>query len=51
MLAYLILWRETELDHFTEEEVPQGELTATEINPKIYHDIQVILSRLIAKAE
>ena len=27
-----------------------GEM-ATAINPKLYHDIQVILSRLVAKAE
>ncbi len=38
-------------DNFAEEEVIQGELTAIEINPKMYHDIQVILSRLVAKAE
>ncbi len=38
-------------DNFAEEEVIQEELTAIEINPKMYHDIQVILSRLVAKAE
>ena len=29
----------------------QGGITATEINPNMYHDIQVIMSRLVAKAE
>ncbi len=37
-------------DYVAEEEVPEGELTATEINPNMYHDIQVILSRLVVKA-
>ncbi len=59
MLAYIALlsldqerlWRETVSDYVAEEEVPEGELTATEINPNMYHDIQVILSRLVVKAE
>ncbi len=41
------MWRETLSSNPTEEEVIQGGTTATEINPKMYHDIQV----LVAKAE
>lgn len=47
------LWRETVADDdpATEQEILQGGHVATGINPKLQHDIQVILSRLVAKAE
>ncbi len=46
------LWRETiEDDPTTERESLRGGQVATDINPKLYHDIQVVLSRLISKAE
>ena len=47
------LWRETTADDdpATEEEILRGGQVATDINPKLHHDIQVILSRLVGKAE
>ena len=46
------LWRETTADDPAEErEVLRGGEAATTINPKMYNDIQLILSRLVAKAE
>ncbi len=56
MLANIICRSETLVEgtvlvHFTEKEVSQAELTMNEINPKMYHGIQVSLSRLAAKAE
>lgn len=45
------LWSETVEDNpSTENDARQGELTPTDINPTLLHDIQVILSRLIGKA-
>ena len=45
------LWRETTTDNpATEREILRGGQEATNVNPKLYHDIQVILSRLVAKA-
>ena len=45
------LWRETVTDDpTTERNCRQGGQTPTEINPKMMHDIQVLLSRLVAKA-
>ena len=46
------MWREicTE-DPAYEAEILQGGEVATTIQPRMYHDIQVILSRLVAKAE
>ena len=35
----------------TESEARQGGLTSTEVDPKMLHDIQATLSRLIGKAE
>ena len=37
-------------DAATEADVLRGGQIATDINPKLYHDLQVILSRLVAKA-
>ena len=47
------LWRETTADDdpTTEQEILRGGKAATDINPKLLYDIQVILSRLVAKAE
>ena len=46
------MWRETIADDPAEErEALQGGTTAVTIDPKMHHDIQVILSRLVAKAE
>ena len=47
------LWRETTADDepSTEREILQGGQVSMDINPKLYHDIQVILSRLVGKAE
>ncbi len=46
------LWAETLADDTaTEEDVQRGGLTLTNIDPRLYHDIQVQLSRLIGKAE
>ena len=46
------LWRETITDDSAiEKEILQGGEVATDISPKLRHDIQVILSRLVAKAE
>lgn len=47
------LWRETTADDNSaiEQEILRGGQVATDINPKMYYDIQVILSRLVAKAE
>ena len=42
------LWKETTEDDLTS--VLRGGHVATYINPALYHDIQVILSRLVAKA-
>ena len=45
------LWMETIADDAaTEADVLRGGQIATDINPKLYHDLQVILSRLVAKA-
>ena len=45
------LWRETTADDLiSETNVLRGGQVATDINPTLYHDIQVILSRLVAKA-
>ena len=32
-----------------EQDVRQGGLTPTEVNPKLYHDVQTALSRLVGK--
>jgi len=46
------LWRETTAEDPAEElEVLRGGENATKVDPKMYHDIQVILSRLVTKAE
>ncbi len=46
------LWMETAVDDpATEEEARQGGLTPISIDPRLYHDIQVQLSRLIGKAD
>ncbi len=46
------LWVETLAeDPAIEEDVEWGGRTPTNIDPKLYHDIQVQLSRLIGKAE
>ena len=37
-------------DRTTELEARQGGLTPTEMDPRLYHDIQVQLSRLVSKA-
>ena len=45
------LWRETTADDLiSETNVLRGGQVATNINPTLYHDVQVILSRLVAKA-
>ena len=45
------LWKETVTDDpTTERNCRQGGQIPTEINPKMMHDIQVLLSRLVAKA-
>ena len=45
------LWMETIADDAaTEADVLRGDQIATDINPKLYHDLQVILSRLVPKA-
>ncbi len=47
------LWRETteDDDPATEREIRRGGQVTADINPKLFHDIQVILSRLVQKAE
>lgn len=46
------LWRETIADDpASERAILRGGKVATDINPKLYHDIQVTLSTLVAKAE
>ena len=46
------LWRETLAeDPTTEAEVRWGGLTPTNVDKKLYHDIQVLLSRLVGKAK
>ncbi len=47
------LWRETteDDDPATEREIRRGGQVTADINPKLFHDIQVILSRLVGKAE
>ncbi len=46
-----VLWTETvDDDPSTEADARQGEPTPVEINPRLLHDIQVALSRLIGKA-
>ena len=46
------MWEETVADDSaTELEARQGGLTTTITHPKLYHDIQVQLSRLVGKAE
>ena len=46
------MWRETlEDDNPTiEEEVRQGELAPIHVDPKLFHDLQSALSRLVGKA-
>ncbi len=44
------IWRETTADDPTSEiNVLRGGQVGTDVNPALYHDIQVILSRLVAK--
>ena len=44
------LWRETTADDLiSETNMLRGGQVATDINPTLYHDIQVILSRVVAK--
>ena len=47
-----IIWRDTLADDNPdiEQDVRQGGLTPTEVNPKLYHDVQTALSRLVGKA-
>ncbi len=45
------LWAETLADDPATEDVQRGGLTPTNIDPRLYHDIQVQLNRLIGKAE
>ena len=46
-----IIWRDTLADDNpnVEQDVRQGGLTPTEVNPKLYHDVQTALSRLVGK--
>ena len=45
-----MLWTETLADSpAIEKEIRQGELTPMEVNPKLFHDIQAIVSRLVGK--
>ena len=45
------MWEETvDDDPMTELEARQGGLTLTNVDPQLYHDIQVKLSRLTGKA-
>lgn len=45
------LWRDTLADNpAIDEDVRQGGHTATKPNPKMIHDIQVVISRLVSKA-
>lgn len=45
------LWTETTADdRATEEDAQQGGCIPTKINPKLYHDIQTVLARLVGKA-
>ena len=37
-------------DPATEQDARQGEKTPIEMNPKMLHDIQLVLSRLVEKA-
>ena len=44
------LWRETVADTpAVESEARRGGLTPMEVDPKMLHDISVVLSRLVAK--
>ena len=46
-----VLWQETlDEDPTVELEARQGGLTPTNIDPRLYHDIQVLVSRLVSKA-
>ena len=46
------MWRETLADDpATEKDTRQGGHTPTEINPRLLHDIQALLSRLVGKAK
>ena len=46
-----MLWTETVADSpAIEKEIRQGEITPTEVNPELFHDIQAIVSRLVGKA-
>ena len=47
------LWRETTADDdpVIEREIRRGGQVATDINPKLHYDIQVLISRLVGKAE
>ncbi len=46
------MWRDTlaDDDPAIEEEVRQGGLTPNEVDPRLIHDIQAIVSRLVGKA-
>ncbi len=45
------IWRETTTDDPTSEiNVLRGGQVGTDVNPALYHDIQIILNRLVAKA-
>ena len=45
------MWRETVVDDpATEQDARQGKKTPIEMNPKMLHDIQLVLSRLVEKA-
>ena len=45
------MWTETTADDFeVENEARRGGITPTNIEPKLYHDIQTVLSRLVVKA-
>ena len=46
------LWRETVADTLAvESEARRGGLTPMEVDPKMLHDISVVLSRLVAKSK
>ena len=46
------LWRETVADTLAvESETRRGGLTPVEVDPKMLHNISVVLSRLVARSE
>ncbi len=46
------MWTETVTDNLeTEADVLQGELMPITVNPKLVHDIQVLVARLVGKAQ